>query len=157
MVYRVLKFGRPMYLRDLFSYYCIDSDMTLRYSVEYQRLTEPRYNFEIGRNAFINSAPRLFNKLPEHVKMVDKLEDFQKKLKSHLFAICYDLNDMTMKTEVKCIRAAATSVNCRRSAAKEKLPLQVTSHNVITNIITFTMVEPARILPPFSLQVVKGE
>ena len=34
--------------------------------------------------------------------MVDKLEDFQKKLKSHLFAICYDLNDMTMKTELKC-------------------------------------------------------
>ena len=77
------------------------------------RLNEPRYNSKIGRNAFINSAPRLFNKLPEHVKMVDKL-DFQKKLKSHLFAICYDLNDMTMKIELVYIRAAATSVDYRR-------------------------------------------
>ena len=101
MVYKILKFGRPMYLRDLLNYYCIDSDMTVQHSVEYQKLTEPRYNSKIGRNAFVNSAPRLFNKLSEHVKMVDKL-DFQKKLQSHLFVICYDLNDMTMKTEFKC-------------------------------------------------------
>ena len=66
------------------------------------RLTEPRFNTEMGRRAFEKSAPRLYNKLPESVKTADMLELFKKRLKSYLFAKCYDTKSMTINENYKC-------------------------------------------------------
>ena len=42
--------------------------MILRHGVEFPRLTEPRYNAELGLRAFEKSAPRLYNILPIVIK-----------------------------------------------------------------------------------------
>ncbi len=45
----------------------------------------------------VKSAPRLYSKLPDNIKNSENLQMFKKKLKTHLFTECYDLNE-------KCIR-----------------------------------------------------
>ena len=68
----------------------------MRHETEMHRLTELRYNTEMGRRAFEKSAPRLYNKLPEIVKTADTLEVFKKRLKTYLFAECYNFDRKTI-------------------------------------------------------------
>ena len=90
-VYLALKFERPLYVRDMLHVFHIDSSMTLRHGVELHRLSEPRYSTELGHRAFGKSAPRLYNKLPIEIKAAETIEIFKSKLKTFLFADCYDL------------------------------------------------------------------
>ena len=76
--------------------------MILRHETEEHRLTEPRFNTEMGRGAFEKSVPRLYNKLPEIVKTADTLELFKRRLKTYLFAECYDPNTKTINENYKC-------------------------------------------------------
>ena len=74
----------------------------MRQENEMHRLTELRYNTDMGHRAFEKSAPRLYNKLPEIVKTADTLELFKKRLKTYLFAECYNLETKTINENHKC-------------------------------------------------------
>ncbi len=50
----------------------------------------------MGFRAFKMCAPRLFNRLPIHVKNSPTVETFKKKLKTFLFTDAYDMSDMTV-------------------------------------------------------------
>ena len=102
ITYLALKFERPLYIYNMLQVFHIDSDMILRHETEVNRLIEPRFNTEMGRRAFERSAPRLYNKLPESVKTADMLELFKKRLKTYLFAECYDQTNKTINENYKC-------------------------------------------------------
>ena len=102
MTNQALNYGKPKYIRDLLDDFSVNTEMALRHSNVLHRLNEPRCNYEFGFRAFKNCAPRLYNKLPESVKNSDNIMIFKKKLKTYLFAECYDLEDMTIRQDYKC-------------------------------------------------------
>ena len=102
LTFQAKKLGKPTYLNELLEDYCTMSQVILRHNTEHCRLNESRYNQEIGRRAFKNCAPRLFNKLPASVKQCDDISVFKKRLKTHLFAECYDMQTRTIEDEYKC-------------------------------------------------------
>ena len=61
------------------------------------RLDEPRIsNLANSERCFEYHAPRLFNKLPNDVKMQPTVPDFKRKLKTHIFQKAYDLSESTI-------------------------------------------------------------
>lgn len=102
MVYRVLKFGKPEYMKSMLTDFRVDTNVTLRHGAELQRLHEPRFFREAGRRAFNTSAPRLYNRLPASVKTAETLPSFKRRLKTHLFADCYDLVNNVIKEDYRC-------------------------------------------------------
>ena len=102
MVYQALHFNAPSYVKDMLKEFHVSTDIVLRHSNELHRLAEPRFYREAGRRAFSNSAPRLYNKLPEHVKIAENLHIFKRKLKTFLFNDCYDLQNKIIKEEYSC-------------------------------------------------------
>ena len=94
-----MKFGKPGYLRSLLSDFQVDTTMRLRHSDDQYRLNEPRSNLTMGFRAFERCAPRLFNDLPQSVRLSENCAIFKKKLKSYLFAECYDMDDLSIKTD----------------------------------------------------------
>ena len=89
LVFNALKFGKPEYVRRMLKDFQPDTDMLLRHGSDLLRLQEPRCNLQLGFRAFEISAPRLFNKLPQHVKNSDTTAVFKKKLKTFLFGDSY--------------------------------------------------------------------
>lgn len=102
MVYQVLKFGKPNYMKNMLTDFRVDTNVSLRHGAEVQRLHEPRYYREAGRRAFDRSAPRLYNGLPAHVKLAETVSVFKRRLKTHLFADCYDLTRNMIKEAYQC-------------------------------------------------------
>ncbi|XP_068240806.1 uncharacterized protein [Palaemon carinicauda] len=102
MTYQALHFERPKYMNNLLSAFHLDTSMILRHSVDRHRLIEPRCNSDIGFRAFATCAPRLYNMLPENIKNSENLQIFKKKLKTHLFTECYDLNEKCIKQDYRC-------------------------------------------------------
>ncbi|XP_076065037.1 uncharacterized protein LOC143039070 [Oratosquilla oratoria] len=88
LVYQAIKFGKPVYLKELLSNFSTASDLTLRHNVQLDRLNEPRFNTEMGRKAFVNSALRLYDILPECVRISENYITFKKELKAYLFTEC---------------------------------------------------------------------
>ena len=91
MTYLALNTDRPRYLKDYLMPFSVATDVILRHSMDRHRLLEPRANLELGMRAFENSAPRLYNKLPQDIKESGNIEVFKKRLKTYLFRTCYDL------------------------------------------------------------------
>ena len=102
MVYHALKFGKPLYMSDMLKKFEVDTTVILRHSVEVHRLDEPRYQREAGRRAFCRSAPRLYNQLPQRIKMEQNVATFKKKLKEFLFTDCYDLENQLVTAAYSC-------------------------------------------------------
>lgn len=102
MVYQALKFGKPEYMINLLAAFQVDSNITLRHSVELHRLREPRYHRESGRRAFDRSAPKLYNRLPEWIKMAENTNIFKKRLKTLLFTDSYDLENKVIRDNFAC-------------------------------------------------------
>ena len=75
--------------------------MILRQETEVHSLIEPRFNSEMGCRAFEESAPRLYNKLPETVKTSDALEIYKKRKITYLFAKCYDQTNKAINENYK--------------------------------------------------------
>ena len=48
------------------------------------RMVEQRFNTDLGKRAFKNAAPRLYNKLPPQVKNITTVEVFKKELQPSL-------------------------------------------------------------------------
>lgn len=68
--------------------------MRLRHSDEQYRVIEPRSNLIMGFRAFERCAPRLFNELPQSVRMSGNCAIFKKNFKKHFFAEGYDMDDL---------------------------------------------------------------
>ena len=45
----------------------------------------------LGDRAFSSTAPKLWNSLPLHIRLVDNFEHFKSLLKTHLFKLAFDM------------------------------------------------------------------
>ena len=102
MVYQAVRQGKPAYLRDKLKDFQLDTALCLRHHDDQYRLLEPRCTLQLGFRAFEVSAPRIFNRLPVELKDSRCLEDFKKKLKTHLFAAAYDADEEKITEDYKC-------------------------------------------------------
>ena len=102
MTYQAIKFEKPKYMRELLRGFQLQTSMFLRHSADPHRLDEPRSNLEIGTRGFMRCAPRLYNRLPEDIKSSENQEIFKKRLKTHLFIECYDLEEKSIRDYYKC-------------------------------------------------------
>ena len=94
LTYQALRFGKPMYMGNMLRSFRPETAVNLRLSDDPYRLDEPRSRSNIGTRAFERSAPRLFNKLPLEVKQSPNVDIFKKKLKSFIFADCYQSGEV---------------------------------------------------------------
>ena len=101
LVYKVLRYDEPTYLRIHLNKLRLDTNVTIRHTSDMHRLFEPRANCKRGERTFRYSAPRLYNKLPPEMKIIQDDGAFKKKLKTVLFARCYDLEDQKVKEDYK--------------------------------------------------------
>ena len=104
LTYKALKYGEPKYLRD-----CLvpiaeatSANVTIRHASDPYRLFEVGVNRMMGDRTFRYAAPRLFNRLPLDIKDSQNVLTFKKKLKTHLFARCYDCVSKTINSSYKC-------------------------------------------------------
>ena len=89
LVFKALKYGQPSYVLDLLETYEHASSVQLR---SIGRLKEPSISSRTNsERCFEYHAPRLFNKLPNDVKMQLTVPAFKRKLKTHIFQKAYDL------------------------------------------------------------------
>ena len=96
LTFLALKTDEPGYLREKLHKYVLPAIQT-RHALNPHRLEEPIAKSCFGWRAFSHSAPRLYNKLPDHIKNCETIEIFKKKLKTHLFEQAYDLNDQRIQ------------------------------------------------------------
>ena len=94
LTYQALNSGKPGYLRNALKSFRPDTAVDLRHSDDPYRLEEPRSRTNIGTRAYERSAPRFFNKLPLGVKQSPNCSVFKKRLKTHVFADCYQSGDL---------------------------------------------------------------
>ena len=91
LVYKALKYGQPSYLSELLQPYEHESTVQLR---SRGRLKEPIIsNLANSERCFEYHAPRLYNKLPDCVKMQNTVPTFKQKLKTHIFEKAYNLSE----------------------------------------------------------------
>ena len=91
LVYKALKYGQPSYLSELLRPYEPESTVQLRSG---GRLKEPIIsNLANSERCFEYHAPRLYNKLPDYVKMQNTVPTFKQKLKTHIFEKAYNLSE----------------------------------------------------------------
>ena len=101
ITFKALKFNQSSYIRELLSFSSHESTLGLRSADDSYRLHELR---AIGERRFVNRsfsyiAPRLYNKLPITIKMVDSLITFKSHLKAFLFSRAYDQSGLTVQED----------------------------------------------------------
>ena len=101
LTYKALNYNEPKYLRNMLETPNQETNVTTRQANEENRLQEPRTNCNYGERAYSYCAPRLFNKLPQEIRNLQNLMQFKKKLKTHLFERCYNLDEETIKERYK--------------------------------------------------------
>ena len=84
LTYRALKFGEPKYLNEYLVPFELETSGTVRHANDRHRLFEPRTIRSSGERSFQYSAPRLYNKLPVVIKDSENINQFKKRLKTHL-------------------------------------------------------------------------
>ena len=94
--FQAMKYGKPVYLRELLHDFQPEVNVTLRHNEELFRLEMPRSNSENGFRAFEKCAPRLFNSLPYNVRASQNVEIFRKRLKTFLFEEAFDMNSLSI-------------------------------------------------------------
>ena len=95
LTHQALKTGEPGYLKKKLHSYTLPASQT-RNANDAHRLDIQRARVNIGSRAFTHSAPRLYNKLPNDIKDSENIAIFKRRLKTHLFGKCYDLQDKTI-------------------------------------------------------------
>ena len=92
ITFKALKFNQPSYIRELLSFSSHESTLGLKSADDPYRLHEPRAIGERGfaSRSFSYIAPRLCNKLPITIKLIDSLNTFKSHLKAFLFSRAYD-------------------------------------------------------------------
>ena len=101
ITFKALKFNHPSYIRKLLSFSSHESTLGLRSADDPYRLHEPR---AIGERGFANRsfsyiAPRLYNKLPITVKLIDFLTTFKSHLKAFHFSRAYEQSSLTVQED----------------------------------------------------------
>ena len=77
LVYKVLRYNEPKYLRNKLSRFSQETNITVRHTCDVLRLFEPRTNCKLGERTFKHIAPRLYNKLPLEIKNIQDEKKFQ--------------------------------------------------------------------------------
>ena len=90
ITYKVLKFGHPIYLKELLHPYS-SSRNTRRSSPKLRFLQVPSFDSRVHkshkyfRKSFNHYAPTFWNSLPFHIRTSPSVASFRKHLKTHLF------------------------------------------------------------------------
>ena len=95
LTYKSLKFEQPVYLKNLLHF--SQPSRSLR-SSEDPKLVEPiiaQSNF--SNRCFAFCAPRMYNALPIHVRLIPTVESFKNRLKTFLFTEAYDIDRKCIK------------------------------------------------------------
>ena len=103
ITFKALKFHQPKYIFDLLTPLTVGTSVMLRSADDPFRLLEPRAGGERGfaDRSFSYVAPRMYNRLPIHIKQLDSVDSFKKQLKSYLFNCVYDLTSRTVNEDYK--------------------------------------------------------
>ena len=101
ITFKALKFNQPSYIRELLSFSSHESTLGLRSADDPYRLYEHR---GIGERGFANRsfsyiAPRLYNKLPVTIKLIDSLNTFKSHLKAFLFSRACDQSGLAVQED----------------------------------------------------------
>ena len=87
LMFKCINASTPKYLQDLV---LRNHARTLRSSSQL-KLPVVKYNLsQVLKSNFTSMGPRIWNSLPYGFKIIDSIEDFKGKLKTHLFAISYN-------------------------------------------------------------------
>ena len=96
LVFKALKYGKPSYISELLKPYIPLSNVQLRNS---GRLFEPLISGLVSsERCFEYHAPRLFNSIPDDIKAVNSVDNFKKKLKTHLFLKAYNISEQSINS-----------------------------------------------------------
>ena len=101
LVFKTVRTGYPVYLKDKLIPFELATSMNVRHNSDSHRLFEPRVFKGIGDRSFRNCAPRLFNILPIELKSTTTLKSFKKDLKTLLFKRCYDIEHQELNVPYK--------------------------------------------------------
>ena len=101
LTYKALNYNEPKYLRNMLEIFEQGTNVTTRQANEENRLHEPRTNCNYGERAYSYCAPRLYNKLPLEIRNLPNIVQFKRMLKTHLFKLCYNMEDKTIKEQYK--------------------------------------------------------
>ena len=97
LTFLALKTDEPGYLKEKLRKYTLpETQSQTRHALNQHRLDQPTAKSKYGDRAFSHSAPRLYNKLPNHIKDSENIVTFKKNLKTFLFRKSYDLCDKTI-------------------------------------------------------------
>ena len=101
ITFKALKFNHPSYIRELLSFSSHESTLGLRSADDPYCLHEPR---AVGERGFANSsfsyiAPRLYDKLPITIKLINSLNTFKSHHKAFLFSRAYDQSGLTVQED----------------------------------------------------------
>ena len=88
LVHKCIYGNAPEYLSDLLTVY--HSNRALR-SGNHCLLKESRTSNSFGDRAFSNCAPKLWNGLPQTIRIISCHKRFKSSLKTHLFRKAYNL------------------------------------------------------------------
>ena len=83
LTWKCLNYNQPTYLRELLRLKRVSTRSQYRGLLEIPKTKRPTW----GDRAFQKAAPELWNELPNHVRNQDKLAQFKKSLKTHLFDV----------------------------------------------------------------------
>ena len=98
LTHQALRTGCPPYLRELLHVLQPSEGINTRRTLNGVTLFEPRCCMNYGFRTFGSAAPRLYNRLPFDIREIESVTNFKKKLKTHLFSECYDLENLTINT-----------------------------------------------------------
>ena len=88
LCFKALNNLAPKYLSDLLTPYTKDRELR---SLSKKLLDKPKTKLiTYGDRAFAYAAPTLWNKLPDHLRTIDKLTTFKIALKTHLYKQAFD-------------------------------------------------------------------
>ena len=101
LTHQVVKTGRPEYLRKQIDVIQPSEYINTRSAISGVTLSRQRVRTNIGSRTFTAAAPILYNSIPIEIRKIDDLKSFKLKLKTFLFADCYDLRDRTINDQYK--------------------------------------------------------
>ena len=87
LVFKCLTNTAPVYLCDLIEMY--DAGRSLRSNLNGMLVVKEAIGKTYGERAFSICAPKLWNRLPVHIREADSLDSFKRDLKTHLFRLAY--------------------------------------------------------------------
>ena len=108
LTYKCLHAKAPAYLSEMLTPY--QPTRALRSGSQCMLREKPGRLKTVGDRSFRAAAPKLWNRLPLHLRMSDTLDAFKQGLKTHLFRIAYE-DQCVCDTDVVLCRRTVVAVN----------------------------------------------